>query len=311
METTRALSPEIIGLFGRVQSQAEEYAKAFELLEKYRKEFEASVSKLNTLQDNVRSDSELAISKINSNVLESLIILKNKTDEAIKLSIDLGDIKAFKTSFENLKNDLTNLSNTLNKQSEEFESALKYFKKKSEMELESTMLGLKAKVEKEIHSEAQKIEIRTNLKLKQMESILLSFDERLKLLESNMSSAVKKLSLDIDLIRQGYDFDSEGNDLPPPVNRDDSITKRLLSLEDEISSINSRLEDSFVPNVPPPRNVSDARIEEFDKKLFDTNRRISSMLAQQQSASGSGNAPIAVAVVALILAIVAIVMSFI
>lgn len=311
MEATRALSPELTGLFGKIQSQAEEYGKAFDLLEKCRKEFEASISKLNALEENVRNDSELAISKINTNVLESLIILKNKTDETVKLSIDLGDIKAFKTSLENLKSDLTNLNNTLTKQSEEIDSTLKYFKKKSEMELESTLLGLKSKIDKDIQSEGQKIEIRTNLRLKQMESIFLTFDDRLKLIEGNVSSAVKRLSLDMDLLKHGYNFDAEGNDLSSPMIDEVSLNNRFSAIEMMMNSLSERIDENVAPYVPPPKNISDERIEEFEKKLAATNGRISELLSKQQQSQSSGGSSMAVAVIGLILAIIAIVMSFI
>ena len=157
MEDTRALSPEIIGLFNKVKSQAEEYGKAFDLLERGRKEFDTFVHKLAELEDNIRRDSEIAISQINTNILESIILLKNKTDETLKLSIDLRDISEFKKSLDVLKSDLINLQSKLTKQGEELESSLRYFKKKSEMELDTTLLNIKTKLDKEIQSEGQKM----------------------------------------------------------------------------------------------------------------------------------------------------------
>lgn len=310
MDETGALSPEIVGLFMKIQSQAEEYSKAFDMLEKSRKEFDVSVAKLNELESHVRHDSELAISRINTNVLESLIILKNRTEDTVRLTIDLGDIKTFKQSLEALKDDLTQLQSKLNRQSDDIDSALRFFKKKSEMELESTLQNLKTKMDKEIHSEGQKIELRLNLRFKQVEGVFISFDERIKSLEDSASTAIKRLSLEIDLIKHGYNLDEYDNSISSSNLGGDDIQKRVSDIELMMSTVMSKVDDLIIPHVPSPTNVSDTRIEEVDKRVSSLNQKLAEFNKQQEESS-KGGAGTALSIAAILIAIIAVVLSLI
>jgi len=312
MEDTRTLSPEIIGLFNKVQSQAEEYGKAFDLLEKSRKEFDTFVFKLTELEENVRRNSEIAISQINTNTLESIILLKNKTDETLKLSINLGDIAQFKKSLESLKTDLTNLQSKLTKQGEELEASLRYFKKKSEMDLDSTLLNVKTKLDKEIQAEGQKIELRLNLRMKQNESIFISFDERIKALENKTTSAIKRLSLDMDLLKHGYSYDDSNNithntDLPEL----EDISNRLSAVEIMLSGLSEKVADYSPPQIIGTKSVSDNKITEMGKKVTQLISQIKAFENHIENATKpSAGSGLAIAAVLLSLAAIAIAFLF-
>ncbi|HOK14735.1 MAG TPA: hypothetical protein PK007_07420, partial [Candidatus Kapabacteria bacterium] len=241
MERTKSISPEIIGLFDKIIQQAEEYHRAFELLDKRMKDFDAAISRLQEMEVKITKDTETAISKINTNILESIILLKNKTEETIKLSNDLGDISSFKKEMERLKDDIVSLQNNSAKFVEEMDKALKFFKKKSELELESTLIGLKSKIEKEVAVESQKIELRINMRLKQLEAALIGLDEKVKSFETNFSSVIKKLSLDIDIIKHGYSLDlDQSNDYSDNLANQE-LSDKITSLENMFNILNEKI----------------------------------------------------------------------
>ncbi len=310
MERIKSISPEIIGLFDKIIQQAEEYHRAFELLDKKVKDFDAAINRLNEMETKISKDAESAISKINTNVLESIILLKNKTEETIKLASDLGDINAFKKEMEQLKDDLVSLQTNSTKIVEEMDKSLKFFKKKSELELESTLIGLKSKIEKEVAVESQKIELRINMRLKQLESALIGLDEKVKSFEVNFSSVIKKISLDIDIIKHGYslDFDqtNENNQL---VNQE--LSDKISSLENMLNILNEKISSLPTGKIKYNKDSSSdsEQIENLESKLQHLSRKLDTL--DNKIANSQSNTSILVASIAIILAILAIILKFI
>jgi len=311
MERTKSISPEIIGLFDKIIQQAEEYHRAFELLDKRMKDFDAAISRLQEMEVKITKDTETAISKINTNILESIILLKNKTEETIKLSNDLGDISSFKKEMERLKDDIVSLQNNSAKFVEEMDKALIFFKKKSELELESTLIGLKSKIEKEVAVESQKIELRINMRLKQLEAALIGLDEKVKSFETNFSSVIKKLSLDIDIIKHGYSLDlDQSNDYSDNLANQE-LSDKITSLENMFNILNEKISSLSGGKITYEKGLSsDAdKLENIENKFQTLSKKIS--LIEQKMANSQSSTSILIASIALILALLAIILKFI
>ncbi len=311
MERTKSISPEIIGLFDKIIQQAEEYHRAFELLDKRMKDFDAAISRLQEMEVKITKDTETAISKINTNILESIILLKNKTEETIKLSNDLGDISSFKKEMERLKDDIVSLQNNSAKFVEEMDKALKFFKKKSELELESTLIGLKSKIEKEVAVESQKIELRIYMRLKQLEAALIGLDEKVKSFETNFSSVIKKLSLDIDIIKHGYSLDlDQSNDYSDNLANQE-LSDKITSLENMFNILNEKISSLSGGKITYEKGLSsDAdKLENIENKFQTLSKKIS--LIEQKMANSQSSTSILIASIALILALLAIILKFI
>ncbi|MCX8054977.1 MAG: hypothetical protein N3A67_04855 [Ignavibacteria bacterium] len=311
MERIKSISPEIIGLFDKIIQQAEEYHRAFELLDKKVKDFDAAINRLNEMETKISKDAESAISKINTNILESIILLKNKTEETIKLANDLGDINAFKKEMEQLKDDIVSIQSNSAKIVEEMDKSLKFFKKKSELELESTLIGLKSKIEKEVAVESQKIELRINMRLKQMESALIGLDEKVKSFEVNFSSVIKKITLDIDIIKHGYSLDLEQNNEYNNQLVNQEISDKIASLENMLNIINEKISSLSGGKIKyeKERSSDSEQIEKLDSKLQFLSRKIDSI--EKTIASSQSNTSILIASIAIILALLAIILKFI
>lgn len=311
MERTKSISPEIIGLFDKIIQQAEEYHRAFELLDKRMKDFDAAISRLQEMEVKITKDTETAISKINTNILESIILLKNKTEETIKLSNDLGDISSFKKEMERLKDDIVSLQNNSAKFVEEMDKALKFFKKKSELELESTLIGLKSKIEKEVAVESQKIELRINMRLKQLEAALIGLDEKVKSFETNFSSVIKKLSLDIDIIKHGYSLDlDQSNDYSDNLANQE-LSDKITSLENMFNILNEKISSLSGGKITYEKGLSSYadKLENIENKFQTLSKKIS--LIEQKMANSQSSTSILIASIALILALLAIILKFI
>ncbi len=308
MDEKAALSPEILGLYEKVLSQAKEYGKAFDLLEKSRKEFDASLTILKELAKNVKQESEEAISQINTNILESLIILKNRTNDTIKLTVDLQDIQAFKQSMLTLRDELSQIQTKINRQSEEMDSTLKYFKKKSEVELESTILGIKSKIEQNLSTEGQKIELRSNLRIKQLENIMLNFDDRIKDIEDKANSAIKRISLDMDLIKHEYDPDNEYSS-GTMEKIDLEVINRLTAVEIQLTEYDKKLEELNRFKISSTQNYSDKRLDEAIKKYGEVQAQLKDL--QLKYSGSSSSLATGISIFAILLAVVALVLKFI
>lgn len=309
MENTKALSPEIIGLFERVQNQSQQYADAFDMLEKSRKEFDAAQNRLNELEDNVRKDSELAISKINTSILESLILLKKKAEETATLNLELSSIKEFKQSLIILQDDLSLLHAKMKVQTDEVDSTLRYFKKKSEMELESTLNGLRAKLDKEIAGEGQKIEFRINLKLRQIENILISLEDKNRIFEDNLSNIFKKLSLEIDLLKNGFSLDSGEITHYSDSHEFQSLSNRLGIIEMMFNTIKDQIDRLDTKAPLEVKHLTDKHLEEIDSKISNLKSSINDLSNRMNDQKNS--ATTVLAIVAIVMSLIAIAVSFI
>lgn len=309
MEKPRAISPEIAGLFDKIIQQAAEYQRAFEILEKKLKDFDAAITKLNEMESELQRNTETAISRINTNILESIILLKNKTEEAFRLANDLGDIKQFKKEMENLKNDIILLQSNASNFVDEMDKSLKFFKKKSEIELESTLIGLKSKIEKEVANEAQKIELRINMRLKQIESIVVSLDEKLKSFEVNFSSVIKKLSLDVDILKYGYSTDINKTDEEISNLANQELSDRIASLENTVNILADKIERRTLPIKEQSNHSKDNFIEDIENKISSLTRKVD--FIDRKVESSQSNTAVIISAIALIVAIIALILKFI
>lgn len=311
MERIKSISPEIIGLFDKIIQQAEEYQRAFELLDKKMKDFDAAIARLNEMEAKISKDAEFAISKINTNILESIILLKNKTEETIKLANDLGDINAFKKEMEQLKDDIVSLQSNSAKFVEEMDKSLKFFKKKSELELESTLIGLKSKIEKEVAVESQKIELRINMRLKQLESAVIGLDEKVKSFEVNLSSVIKKISLDIDIIKHGYSLDLEQYNDNNNQLANQEISDKISSLENMLTMLNDKVASLSGSKIKYDKTSSsdNEQIQKLEDKLNSLSKKMNTI--EQKIANSQSSTSILIASIALIIALLAVILKFI
>ena len=194
MLDSKAISPEVKGLFETVHLQAKEYARAFQELEQSMHEFKLLSDALLKLKEQLKEQVDNAISELNKQFNDSLSFIENKTDKAIKIYEDLQSIRDFRDS-------LSEIHDKLKKQTVEFDSYLQSIRAKADVELELLISNIKGKIEKEVESETQKSEMRIALKLRQMDSKLIAYDQKLWSLNENQSREYKSIIDEIEIIR--------------------------------------------------------------------------------------------------------------
>lgn len=308
MEKLKSIAPEILGLFETIQKQSKEYGDAFERFEQVNRDYEKIIAKLSSMSVTIKEETEKAITNANTNVLESLIILKNKTDETFKLGFDLKNIKSVITKLENLEFSLNDISQKAKKQYEEMESAVSLFKKKSDLELESTISNVKSKIEKDIQAEGQKIELRFSLRLKMYETRLRDLETDFKRFEDGVSAILKKFGMDIEMLKGdgsgfGSDFSVGGS-----YHSIQALSERVDSLSNNIDNAG---EDDRFHN----QRIGDLIKEEFEEKIKPLYENIDSLNKEIDEAKNKKTttippaAALGTALVALLLAVGAVVVA--
>lgn len=318
MESTRALSPDIRGLFDLVQHQAIEYSKAFELFEKNRRDFEFMVDQMRALSKSIREESDATIKELNTSVMDSLIILKNRTEETISNGIELKNIKQFRDDIESKLNIIEALQDKLNKQSEELDSAIKFFRKKSEMELESTLITVKSKLEREIQNESQKIEAKVGMRLKQIENVIVNIDENAKSLEDRHSNQLKKLMSEMDSIKYGYFSFTPGsgpgsgfNPLPQSSITIDDIEAKIYEYESRIGELTGKIE-KFSKLLDKLSSIDIIEVlDNMEKKLFSTSRAASESKEMSAKAYKKVSSGTMLGIMGIVLGLIALIVALI
>jgi SMC interacting uncharacterized protein involved in chromosome segregation len=109
MEESKALSPEVKGLFATVKSQAREYTEAFERLNIELARFETLRTELNKVPDQIRYEVNNTIQELKKNFDESVELLEVKFDRISDIFNNIDNIK-------DLRDELQILSKKLNQQ---------------------------------------------------------------------------------------------------------------------------------------------------------------------------------------------------
>jgi hypothetical protein len=194
MLESKAISPEVKGLFETIRSQAKEYAIAFQTLDNSVKEFYSIKESLSKLSEQLKIQVDNSIIDLNKHVTDTLSYIETKTDKTIKIYDDLQSIRDFKDL-------LSEFYESIKKKSVEYDSTLQSIRAKADVEMELIISNIKNRIEKEVENETQKSEMRIVLKLRQMESKLLAYDQKLWSLNENQSREFKNILDEIDLLR--------------------------------------------------------------------------------------------------------------
>ena len=315
MDETKALSPEIKGLFDAIKMQALEYAHAFEVFESSQREYDNVIRKLDSATKGMKDELNSAISSANTSVIESLILLKNKTDETFRLGFDLKDIKSFKDELDILRSDLTQLHDKLFKQSEELDNAIKNFKKKAETEIESTLMGVRGRAERDLQNEAQKMEMRYSLRIKQIENAVINVDDDLKSLDDRLNSFARKISNEIENITySNYSANRYSPSSYPASGIDNSpnseLGKTVAFLEERITNLSEKLAEMNAPKDKESSFSISDKVAELEKKLTSLGKQTTDSSNKNAVIVKKSSSAMAVAIFAIILSLISMAIAF-
>lgn len=295
MENTKAISPEVKGLFDTIRRQAEQYKEAFVLLENVRQVYEDDRRAAKTLFEKIKLDSDAAIKDVKKQVDETLEIIEAKTDQNIKIYDDLDNVRQLRNSlaalYDKVKKQYYEIDSTLtsvkSKASSELEELIKNARSRSEVELESTLNHVRDSVDKEIDNLMKKLEVRLLLNLKQLESKFLRFDKKLWEISDNQAREYKRLgdlieSLGINLseLREsnaklhGRIYDQIKRDVNEIMSN--ATGEKIFEIDNTSSALDDAIEKKEIePDLNDEKSESKPKKESQKKKLGKTDEEIS------------------------------------
>lgn len=237
MQEIKAISPELNNLFNAIETQADEYAQAFDVLSQKLHEFDHNMRALEQFKKYFSTEfTELAAdTKLSINT--SLSELDHTLSKVITLHAQFEQIVSFKDSLILLHNQLRSLINTA-------DNSINEFKGKSNLELGSTLNAMKYRVEKEIESLSQKFETKIDFKLKRLETQLINYDQKIANVIDYQNKEFRDIKNDLDSIRGKVHnlFKDKAPELDTKRNKSNSQISQLQELfEEKLETIRKQL----------------------------------------------------------------------
>jgi hypothetical protein len=296
MEESKALSPEVRGLFDTIKKQAHEFAAAFRVFEQEKRKFEEQCklletndSKMKSLANSLRSQVKEAIIEVNRNADETLRVFEHANSQNLKIFREMENVTK-------IKHELAYLQKEIRSGLVDITSSVESFRQKSKIEIDSTISQVKNRVDKQIEGEIQKLELRNSVKLRQYESKFLSYDQKLWALNDSQSREIRSLLDNIDSLKRKFtSFKNIADEIKESVTLKlgdierrfstkfdiiDKVSEIVLNEDNWIEKVNSKLQDQ--PQFETIEPEENEHIKEIDD-LKRENRRLESQMDQISS----------------------------
>ncbi|MCX7880447.1 MAG: hypothetical protein N2517_07275 [Ignavibacteria bacterium] len=196
MDESKAINPEIKGLFETVKRQALEYSKAFEFFEEEKKIISQKLEELENFSQHILEEIENKIKLLENTINDFISDFQQKSASFEVAYKELDRIEL-------LKQELNNQNSELKVQMIKFDSLLKTFENKVELEFESLSRKVLNMIENEISSSLKKFEVKYALKIKSLEEKVVNFEQKLLALTLSQSRFTKTFYEETDTMQQG------------------------------------------------------------------------------------------------------------
>lgn len=276
MEESKALGPEVKGLFTTVKAQAKQYTDAFERLSYELASFESIKTELVKVPDQIRDEVNNTIQELKKNFEDTIELLEVKFERISNIYNDFENIR-------NLRDELTIMSTTLIKLTTEINITLNNFKSHSQTVLDSLVKESRQRIDDEMEKHASKTESKLTIKIRKLEGKLLAFDQKLWSVSNSQNYDIKRFASDIKSMK------ADIPDLQDALATFDNIIKRsasgvikehakviindLLTIEKkEINDQLSKIERFFSQiniNMPTSEAFSKSESAHFDDFVLD------------------------------------------
>ncbi|MGB9913312.1 MAG: hypothetical protein ACPLRO_08100, partial [Candidatus Kapaibacteriota bacterium] len=195
MEESKAISPEIKGLFETIKRQALEYSKAFEFFEQTQQEIRNKLRELDNFSLNISNSLDEKIKFLENTLNDFVVEFQQKTATFENVYKNLEHI-------EHLKNDLTRLHSELKVKLLEVDNLVKTLENKIEMEFETYAQKSMERIEEETESTLKMLEVKYALKFKSIDEKISNFDQKMLNLTVSQSRFSKAMYDEIDTIKE-------------------------------------------------------------------------------------------------------------
>jgi hypothetical protein len=325
MQDTRAIRPEIKGLFETIKVQAIQYAESFDRLEKCQSDFESLSQEIKTINNDlyVSINNELLHFKQYYNYIIKLLKIEN--NKVTQKYTELKDLKQLQDSYFEANDSILNINQSLEKQFNELKSYFTEYQKivdsikiAADEKVEEYISNSTDKIEKTVKASYSKFEDRVASKVRQIESKIISYDELNLNFQEKYKSEHKKILDEIDNFKRvivNIELTRENpKDPNSPKYLINELNDRVIRFEDNFREINERI-DSFYklmkPNNFQPSSyepVPASKTKQFNNEdlaiINRLNNQISELSKKQSTFLGIGVSGIILAVIAIVLAFI-------
>jgi len=242
MQETKAIRPEIKGLFETVKQQSLQYVDAFEQLEDYKKQYQEIVNDVNRLAESLtlKVNHEIfSLKQKYDSITKILTIETNKTLDKYKELSSLSQLQdSYNSAIESIKiirETLDKNTMQLKRDSEEYRRELNHIKINAEKEIKNIINGHDELIRKIVEEEKNIYEVNVNSKFKSLDSRLYKVELSTRTINNQLNTDFTRIYKDVDTLRN----------LVRNLNKreDEEAQTRYQRMKDDIQRIETSISD--------------------------------------------------------------------
>jgi hypothetical protein len=323
MQDTKAIRPEIKGLFELIRNQAVKYSEAFEAIEMHRNEYEIFINDLKKLNNELYVSINNEIFNLKQQFNDLIKLLKIENSRVVQKYSELQDLKSLQDSYFSALDSIKNIQISLEQQSinlkestDDYKQRIDEIKFSADTKVDEFIKGALDKIDETVKSKYQSFEEKINSKLNQIDSKILnndevyfSFQEKYlydlkRVLEE--FDIFKKNMLNIELSRKSQDYNSILKKMIS--NHNDKFAEafeKINELNDKFESLNSKFDRNNLPYLKNMKSESNSG----NKNLINENKILNEFKNATIEIENKMKMSIIISVSSIVLAIVAIILS--
>lgn len=321
MQNSKAIRPEIKGLFEQIRIQAEKYTQAFDLLESHRNEYIELSSALKSISEEVYANANHDMHNLKLKYDDLIKLLKIENSKVIQKYSQLQDLKSLQDSYFTSLESIKIIQNSLDIQNSILKNAIDdYTNSINELKssaiskvneiIEESMSNLNSSIKQQYQSFEDKIvkQVRhVEGKIINNDEIYFAFQERYRLDLKNLTNEIDEFRRNFVKLEIARNNPNDPSSIKGAMN---DLNEKLERLENDVNSI--VLSSS---NKKSDKSSSDDKKHETQTHTSGLSKNYDSAISQLKNNFASiekkSNNVMIISIVAIVTSLLAIVVSFI
>jgi predicted nucleic acid-binding Zn-ribbon protein len=254
MDESKAIGPEIKGLFETIKKQAIEYSKAFDFFEQTKRDIILKLQELDNFTENISKLLEEKVEFLENRFNDFVTSFQEKTAKIENVYQNLEQI-------ESLKNELSKLHSDLKVKLLEVDNLMKTLENKVEMEFENYTQKTIQRIEEQTDSTLKVLEVKYALKFKSIDEKLSNIERNMLNLTVSQSRSSRAIYDDIDTLKENIQLIKQSF-----YEERQRIEGRLAEFSEELNKKFIRL-DQILTNFEQQTEVTLQSKDETSEKL--------------------------------------------
>lgn len=256
MQETKAISPEIKGLFDTIKIQAAQYADAFDQFDNTRKEFEEFSAELRKIHSDLYTKTNSELNNY-SEIYDDLInLIKNEYSKVHLHYQELSDLKKLQDSYFETLQKINNLNITVESQSSElktyfaeYSELVESLKKSSETKVDEFLSDSLSRIDEVVKTKYQKFENQITTKIRKIDGKVISNDAMFYSLQDQYSNDFKSILREIDSFKKAIiQIELSKNNPNDPSSQKSFINEfdiKMHNIDQKVKTLNDRLDNVY------------------------------------------------------------------